>query len=207
MQIPLARALVVAPGRGREEGGPVVRLPAVLPVAPDVVVAVGIFARGAGLHEPAVLVRGVVHHEVHDELYVPAVHLAQQLVEVLHRAELGHYLLVVADVVAHVRVRRIVHRAEPHGADAEALEIVEPRDDAPQVAYAVAVGVLKAPGIDLIKYALLPPCLGHGITSFRQIRTRRAASCARRRGRLPRSAAAPAAAPSAAVKTPLQAAV
>ena len=157
MQVPLAAPLVVVPRGGGEEGDPVVRLPPVPAVPPDVVVAVGIVLALARLREPPVLVGGVVHHQIHDELDVPLVHLPQQLVKVLHGAELRHDLLIVPNVVAHVGVGGVVYGAEPHGAHAQLLQIVQPADDAPQVADAVAVGVLKAAGIDLVKDPFLPP--------------------------------------------------
>jgi hypothetical protein len=67
------------------------------------------------------------------------------------------HVRVVGDVVAPVRIRRRERRVEPDAVDAEPLEIVEPIDNAAQVADPVAVRVGEAPRIDLVQDAVLPP--------------------------------------------------
>ena len=52
---------------------------------------------------------------------------------------------VVGDVVAVVTHRRRIEREEPDRGDPQLLYVVEPRDEAGQVAYAVTVGVLERP--------------------------------------------------------------
>src|SRR4029079_8819871 len=67
--------------------------------------------------------------------------------------------LVVGDVVAEVLHRRRERRREPDSVDAKrlrpAVEVVEPADEARQVADAVAVRVLERARIDLVED--LPP--------------------------------------------------
>jgi hypothetical protein len=48
-------------------------------------------------------------------------------------------VVIVGDVVTPIAVRRRKGRAEPHGVDAEPLEVVELRDQPLQVAAAVGV--------------------------------------------------------------------
>ncbi len=103
------------------------------------------------------LVRGVVHHHVHDDADVALVGLGDQAVEVGEGAVLRIDVLVVGDVVAEVDLRRGIDGREPDGVDAELLQIVEALGDAVQVADAVAVGILKAARIDLVDDGVLPP--------------------------------------------------
>ena len=110
VQVPLAGHLVEAPGRPAEGALPVVREGAVgvagwVPVGPDVPVAVGGVAGGAGVEEPRVLVAGVVRHQVHEHADVPLGRGRDQLVEVGQRAERRVDVAVVGDVVAPVLVR------------------------------------------------------------------------------------------------------
>jgi len=104
-----------------------------------------------------VLVGGVIDHQVHHELHPPRVQLGDQLVDVGEGAERGVDVLVVADVVAVVVVRRPVHRREPDHVDAELVQIVQARDDPRDVADAVAVRILEAAGIDLVDDGGAPP--------------------------------------------------
>ena len=124
VQVVLAGRLVELPGRAGEVRAPVVRL-----VAPPVPVALRVVAAGAGLHEPRVLRRRVVDHEVHHELHPARVDGAEQAVEVRERAEHRLDALVVGDVVAVVVLRRGVDRRQPDDVDAEPRQVVEPRLD------------------------------------------------------------------------------
>ena len=69
----------------------------------------------------------------------------------------GIDVAVVGDVVAEIGHRRGIDRRDPDRIDAEPDEIIEPRQDAGQIADAVAVRVLKGARIDLIDDAALPP--------------------------------------------------
>ena len=99
---------------------PIVGLAAVLAGAPDVVIAVGIVLGLARLDEPGVLVRGMVDHEIHDQLDAALVHPREHLLPVRKRAELLHDVLIVADVIAVVVVGRLVDGGQPDDIDARA---------------------------------------------------------------------------------------
>src|SRR5262249_58502792 len=64
---------------------------------------------------------------------------------------------VVADVIAPVLVRGWHRRGQPDAVHAEPREVVEPVDDAGQVAVAVTVGVLPGPDVELVEDSALPP--------------------------------------------------
>jgi len=104
-----------------------------------------------------VLVTGMIHHQVHHQADLAFVHSLQQAVEIGHRAEVFHYVAIVADIVSVVVVGRRIDRIQPDDVDAEAFYIVESGDDPLQVSYPVSVTVLKTPWIDLIDDGFLPP--------------------------------------------------
>ena len=164
VQVVLAGRRVELPGGPGEERHPVRRLRARLPRlhprarrAPEVPVALLAAQVRARLDEPRVLVAGVVDDEVHDQLDAAVVQRRDQLVDVGQAAEGGVDVLVVADVVAGVVLRRRVDRGEPDDVHPEPGEVVDPVDDPAQVADPVAVGVGEAAGIDLIDHRGTPP--------------------------------------------------
>ncbi len=106
------------------------------------------------------LVGGVVEDVVHDDADVAALGFRGHVLEVGHGAVLRIDGCVVGDVVAEVDLGRGVHGGDPDGVDAELLDVVEARGDAFDVADAVAVGVLKAAGVDLVDDGVLPPGVG-----------------------------------------------
>ena len=66
-----------------------------------------------------------------------------ELGEVAERAQPRVDAVVVGDVVSVVPVRGGMDRVEPQAGDAQPGQIVQPADQARQVAAAVAVGVLE----------------------------------------------------------------
>ena len=157
VEVPLARPLVVGPGRTAEERGVVVGRPAVHPVTPDVPVPVGVVPGGAALHEPLVLVAGVVDHQIDDEADATLGEPGQEPVEVVHGAELGHDPAVVPDVVTVVGVGAVEMGAEPHHIHSQLGDVVEPADDAVQVADPVSVRVHERPRVHLVHHRVFPP--------------------------------------------------
>ncbi len=168
------------PGAAAEDGLPVRgREFAVLAAAvpEDVPVAGGRAGAGAqGLLEPDVLVRGVVGHDVDDDLQAEAVGLGDQGVEVVERAEAWVDAARVGDVVAAVGELGRVEGAQPQGVHAQGGEVGEAAGDAAQVTEAVPVGVGEAAGIDLVDDGLAPPvgipgrqvesgAIGHAVSS------------------------------------------
>ena len=90
-------------------------------------------------------------------------HGGQQCVEVLEGSERRVDVLVVADVVAGVVLRRRVDRAQPQHVHAEIGQVIEPVRHAGKVANPVTVG--KTARIDLVDDGRLPrrlTCSGFG---------------------------------------------
>jgi len=87
--------------------------------------------------------------------------LRKQIVEIGERAEARIDATRVGDVVAEIGHRRGVDGRDPDRVDAEVSQIVEPPLDPLEVAYAVAVRVLKGAWVDLVDHGPLPPEHGH----------------------------------------------
>jgi hypothetical protein len=163
VQVVLAGLLVEGPCRTTEIRAPVVggppparRIPPHVPVAARVVTT-----RPRSL-EPRVQVRRVVQDQVEDHADTAAAGRLDEQLEVLHRPERRVDGAVVGDVVADVAAGRDVDRREPEALDAQrpvraVVEVVEPLDDPPQIADAVAVGVAEAAWIDVVDRPRPPP--------------------------------------------------
>jgi hypothetical protein len=87
--------------------------------------------------------------------------LRQQAVEVCQRPEPWIDVAIVGDVIAEINHWRRVNWRDPDRVDPKADKVIKPTFYSSEVAYAVVVGVLKGPRVDLIDHACLPPGLGH----------------------------------------------
>ena len=153
---------VELPGGAGEDGAVVVgrfqfAVGASFAGAPEVEVTVGVVFGAAGFDKPFVLVGGMVGDEVDDEAHVPLLDAGEHGVEVGHRAEVGHYGAVVADVVAVVGVGGGEVGREPDDVDAKLLKVIEVLGDAFEVADTIAVGVLEGARVDLVDDGFFPP--------------------------------------------------
>ena len=99
----------------------------------------------------------VVQHDVDHNANAPTVGGVDKLVEVGERAELRIDVLVVADVVAEINLRRGIERRDPERGHPEIGEIVEARGDPVQIADTVAVRVLKTANVDFVEDRVGPP--------------------------------------------------
>jgi len=97
----------------------------------------------------------LIDHDLEPEF----VRLEQQLVEIGQSAEQRVDFPVVGNVVAIIRHRRLEEGRHPDGVHAEAGDVLQPANDARQIAYAIAIGVLKAARVDLVDDRPLPPLL------------------------------------------------
>jgi len=158
----------------------VARVPALagrLVLRPDVPVAFGRL-RVLRLDEPGMLRRGVVEHQVDDHADAALVGLVEQAPQVVVGAVLGVDGVIVGDVIAVVTGRG--HDGhQPETGDAQIagrggvaiVKIVQPRDQARQVADAVAIAVVIAAHEQLVKDSVVPPGLAVGALCQRAILT------------------------------------
>ena len=154
------------PGRAAETGLQLIRGRHAVAVAPDVVVVIRILPALFCLDEPAVLIRGMVQHQIQNDPDPALPCLGNQVVHVLQRSEDGIDVLIVRDVISIVILRRAEDRREPDCADAKFLKIIQLCEDPGEVPDSVAVGVTEAPRIDLVNHRLLPPGDVHLFHSF-----------------------------------------
>src|SRR5258708_22050520 len=83
--------------------------------------------------------------------------LPDQLHEVADSPEIGQDRHEVRDVVPAIAQWRVVDGQQPDAVDPEPLQVVEPGDQAPQVAGAVTIGVVETADEDLIEDRMLVP--------------------------------------------------
>ena len=144
MEIPGTRLAAISPGRFLHAGKDhaLVRIGGLL-VGPDEIVAKlgrGIIDRGL---EPGVLVRTMVHHQIHDHAQPALVASVDELDEVARRAVAWIDAIIVRDVIAMVTPRRRLERREPNGGDAQPLQIIEPAHRTAKVTDTIAISILK----------------------------------------------------------------
>ena len=109
-------------------------------------------------------IRGVIGHDVDDQLDAMGVQDRDHVVEVVERAEFRVDVAVIVDVVAAVSEGRWVERAQPDRIHSERGEVGNAGNDSAQIADTVAVGVGETARIDLIHDSLAPPVLvGHDV--------------------------------------------
>ena len=103
------------------------------------------------------LIRGVVHHQIHHKLDAVLMCGRQQLVEIGHRTELGHNRPVIRNIVAIIVIRRGVNRGKPDNIYTQLRQVRDFFGDAGQIADAVAIGVVEGTRVNLVHNGLLPP--------------------------------------------------
>ena len=123
----------------------------------------------------------MVEDDVHDDLDVVRLGRLQKRIEVAHGAVLRIDGLIVGDVIAEVDLRRRIHGRDPDGVDAEGLQVFEAAFDTLDVAPSVAVGILKAAGVDLVDHGVLPPGVCTGVADNRLFLPWRRLLCVRQR--------------------------
>src|SRR5947207_1001952 len=107
--------------------------------------------------EPAVLVGGVVDHQLGDDTQLAAMRLAHKGFEVAHAAIGGMDVLVIGDVVAVVAQGRGIERQQPQRGDPEILQVVELARQPLEIADPVIVGVEERLDVQLIDDRVLVP--------------------------------------------------
>ena len=100
---------------------------------------------------------GVVDDEVDDDADAALPAAMGELDKVAERAVARIDAVIVRDVVAVVLAGRRLERHQPDRGDAEALQIIQPAQQALEIADAVAVGVHIGADGETIEYAVLVP--------------------------------------------------
>ena len=112
----------------------------------------GILPALQGLLKPPVPVGGVVEHQIHDDGDAPLFCLPDESLHILHGAEGRPDRPVIRDVIPVIHLGGVADRREPYAVDPQLFQVVQLLNDAPDIPDAVAVGIQKALGINLIEY-------------------------------------------------------
>ena len=150
IELEMQQALVADTAAGR-------RVPATHPagdgfarlVFKDIIASVFAGRVGDGLLEPGVVLAGVVEHEIEIDVDIPGFGLADQVLQVVFRAQIAAHGIIVVHIVTVVR-HGFVDGREPEGGGPDAVEIVEVLGDAADVAPAVTVTVSETVHVELI---------------------------------------------------------
>ena len=139
------------------------RAPVIFFFPPDIIIMVWIFLRFPALHKPSMLIRGMVYHQIHDDLQPSLMGLFQHLIEILHRTELFHDRLIIANIISVVVIRRLIHRRQPDHIDAQLLQIIQLGRNSFQISDTIPIAIHKASRIDLIHHRFFPPLSFHPV--------------------------------------------
>ena len=96
-------------------------------------------------------------HQVQAHVHTALVDLGAEMFEVVIRPVARRDPVKISDVIARVARRRFKNRIEPNRVATGRIDIIKLRSDTRQVADPVAVRIVIALGIDLIKYRRLKP--------------------------------------------------
>ena len=111
----------------------------------------------------------MVDDQLNHDLHVSLMGRGEESLEVVDGAITGIYVDVVGYVIAVVSQWRRKEREQPETGNTKLLKVVEARDEARKVTYAIAVGVLKGADVKLINDCVLIPewiCCASGFLSL-----------------------------------------
>jgi len=103
------------------------------------------------------LIGGMIDDQLGDHLQPAPVRLADQIAEILPRAESGMDVAVIGDIVAVVAHRRRIERQQPYRVDAQVLEIGKLFGQAAEIPDAVVVAVAEGLDVQLVDDRVLVP--------------------------------------------------
>jgi hypothetical protein len=156
----LAARLAPLPCTSPEAAQPVVRRAAIVGgIGPDVPIRLGIVARPQAFKEPGVIGRCVVRHEVEDQPDASLVQRRNEPIEIIQVSKDGIDRAIVRNVIAEIAKWTLVDRCQPDRIDTEPFQVVYAREHSCEIAFAVAVGVLKGNRSDLIDRGSSPPLI------------------------------------------------
>ena len=124
---------------------------------PDIPIPELIIPRAARLLEPLILITRMVNHQIHQQLHSPLVTAMDQLLHVRHGSVFVCDAVIIRNIITHIHWKErsvlwsrptcpltlgtLVTRTQPYDVDAEFLDVVQPGNDAGDVAHAVIFGV------------------------------------------------------------------
>ena len=158
MEVPGFCDLIARPGRFLHAGKhhALVGIGGLL-VGPDIPVAIGRILVASRVAKPRMRVGGVVDDEVDDDADAALLAAMGEFDEIAERAVARIDAVIIRDVVAVVLAGRRLERHQPDRGDAQPLQIIQPPQQALEIADAVAVGVHIGADGKAIEHAVLVP--------------------------------------------------
>ena len=149
----------IGPGGAAKHGPHIIGIVASVAVAPDVIVVIGVVTAFQRFPEPEMLIGAVVWYQIQDQRDTPVFGFPNECLHILHGAHGRINGPVVGHIVAVIHLGRLAYRRQPDAINAQFCQIVQPGNDAGQVAYTVAVGILEAFGVNLVENSVFPPAV------------------------------------------------
>ncbi len=110
--------------------------------------------------EPRMLVRGMVDHQLDDHPHAALMRRRDEAFDIGQRAVVRIDPAIVGDVVAVIQLRRRIERQQPDRVHPQLGDIVQPRDQAREIANAVVVRIKERFDVQLIDDRVLVPQRG-----------------------------------------------
>jgi hypothetical protein len=99
----------------------------------------------------------VIEDQLGDDPEIAPMRLAHESAELGARAVGGVDVVVVGDVVAVVAARGRIERQQPHGVDAEILDVLELARETGEIPAAIVVAVEEGADVHLVDHGVLEP--------------------------------------------------
>ena len=158
------------PCRAAEARAHIVRRRSLLAVAPYVIIMVRILAALLRFQKPAMFIRRMIQHQIHNDADVPLLCLRNQAFHIVQASEHRVNVLIVGNIISVVVLRGFAHRGKPDRINAQIRQVIQPPDNSLQIPDSIAVTVLEAAGIDLVNDRILPPFVSLCHTLYLHIR-------------------------------------
>ena len=113
------------------------------------------------LLKPFMLIRTVVHHQIHDNGNPPLFGLPKQAFHVLHASKRRINRIIIRYIIPLIHKGGLIDRRDPDNADPQPLQIIKLPGNPLQIADPVPVRIHKALWIDLIRRFAMPPFFLH----------------------------------------------
>ena len=114
-----------------------------------------------GLYEPFMLIGAMVYNQIHQNVHITFFCFLQKPVDILDGAEAGIDVIIIGNIIALVRQRRTEAGGQPDDVHSQVFQVIQLADDTGNITDSVTVGIVKALGINLIRYLLMPPFSFH----------------------------------------------
>lgn len=97
------------------------------------------------------LITGMIRDQIHHNAHAAFLTFRQQRVEIRHRSEIRMDVVIIADVITVIGIGGTIYRREPDQIHAQILQMIQPAQNALEIADSIMIGILERARPDLIK--------------------------------------------------------